>query len=100
MRKSFVPSHIPVKSPDMRLPWIKLVIILVGIWVVIGGIMYWARNAKPTPEKVVQFLQSHPVDGTSAEDRRKMMEKIANELNQLTYEQRREVRMSRKLDAF
>src|SRR5258708_28373657 len=84
----------------MRLPWIKLVIILVGIWVVIGGVIFWARSAKPTPEVVVRFLESHPVAGTSEQEREKLMEKIAAELNQLSYEQRREVRISRKLDAF
>jgi len=84
----------------MRLPWIKLVIILAGIWAVVGGVIYWARSAKPTPEGVVRYLESHPISGASEAERRRMMEKIADQLNQLNYEQRREVRMSRKLDAF
>src|SRR5665213_2338815 len=84
----------------MRLPWIKLVAVLLIIWAVVGGVIYWARSAKPTPESVMRYLNEHPVAGASPGDRGKMVEKIAKDLNQLPYEQRREVRMSRKLDGF
>jgi hypothetical protein len=84
----------------MRLPWIKLVTALLIIWAITGGIIYWARSVKPTPESVMRYLDEHPVANASARDREKAMEKIAKELNQLGYEERREVRMSRKLDAF
>jgi len=84
----------------MRLPWFKFVIVLVVIWAVAGGIIFLARTAKPTPEKVIQYLDAHPLAGISAEDQAKLVDKVAAQLNQLTYEQRREVRMSRKLDGF
>ncbi len=84
----------------MRLPWIKLVAVLLIIWAVVGGVIYWARSVKPTPESIMHYLEEHPVAGASREDRDKMLEKIAKDLNQLPYEQRREVRMSRKLDGF
>ena len=84
----------------MRLPWFKLVVTLLAIWAIAGGIIYWAHSVKPTPESVIRYLDEHPVANTSAEDRARMVEKIAKELNQLPYEERREVRMSRKLDAF
>ena len=44
----------------MRLPWFKLVIVLVAIWAVVGGIIFWARSAKPTPEAVMRYLEEHP----------------------------------------
>jgi len=84
----------------MRLPWIKLVAILLIIWAVVGGVIYWAHSVKPTPESVMRYLNEHPVASASPADRGKMVEKIAKDLNQLPYEQRREVRMSRKLDGF
>ena len=84
----------------MRLPWFKLVAVLLVIWALAGGAIYWARSVKPTPESVMRYLDGHSVASLSAEDRGKTLEKVAKELNQLSYEERREVRMSRKLDAF
>jgi len=84
----------------MRLPWIKLVGLLLALWAVIGGAIYFVRGAKPTPEKVMQYLTDHPVEKASPGERSQMVEKVAKQLNQLAYEERREVRMSRKLDGF
>jgi len=84
----------------MRLPWFKLLAALLAIWAVAGGVIFWARSAKPTPESVMRYLDQHPAANVSPQDREKMLEKIASQLNQLAYEQRREVRMSKKLDAY
>jgi len=84
----------------MRLPWLKFLIVLVAIWAVIAGVILWARSVKPTPESVMRYVDAHPAAGASPSDRANALEKIAAELNQLTYEERREVRMSRKLDAY
>jgi hypothetical protein len=84
----------------MRLPWIKFVVVFVAVWAIVGGLIFWARGAKPTPEKVRQYLDTHPVADLAPKDRAKVMETIADQLNRLPYEQRREVRMSRKLDSF
>jgi len=84
----------------MRLPWIKLVAVLLIIWAVVGGVIYWAHSVKPTPESIRQYLDAHPVANASREDRDKMVEKLAKDLNQLPYDERREVRLSRKLDGF
>src|ERR1700744_6072762 len=84
----------------MRLPWIKFVVVLVAVWVVAGGIIFWARSVKPTPEKLARYLDAHPVTGASAREEAGMVDKVAAQLNQLTYEQRREMRMGKKLDTF
>lgn len=84
----------------MRLPWIKIVAALLVIWALAGGVIYWARSVKPTPESVMHYLDAHPVADASAQEREATINKVAKQLNQLTYEQRREVRMSKKLDAF
>lgn len=84
----------------MRFPWLKLVTILLIIWAVVGGVIYWAHSAKATPESVMRYLDEHPLANASAQDRDKVMEKVAKELNKLDYGERREVRMSKKLDAF
>jgi len=82
----------------MRLPWIKLVGLLLVIWAIAGGVIYVARGAKPTPESVMRYVDEHSIENASPEKRGKMLESLAKQLNQLPYEERREVRMSRKLD--
>jgi hypothetical protein len=84
----------------MRLPWIKIVTALLVIWAIAGGIIYWAHGAKPTPDSVMRYLDEHPVANASGQEREKTIEKIAKQLNQLGYDERREVRMSKKLDGF
>jgi hypothetical protein len=84
----------------MRLPWFKLVAVLLIIWALAGGLIYWARSIKPTPESVMRYLDEHSVADASANERSRMLEKLAKQLNELSYAERREVRMSRKLDHF
>jgi hypothetical protein len=81
----------------MRLPWFKLAAVLIAIWAIAGGVIFWARSAKTTPESVVRYLDTHPI--ASAPDRGKVLEKVAAQINQLNYDQRREVRMSKDLNA-
>jgi hypothetical protein len=84
----------------MRLPLIKIVVVLLVIWAIAGAGIYWARSVKPTPESVIRYLDQHPLAEADAAGRTHAMEAVAKQLNQLGYDQRREVRMSRKLDQF
>jgi len=83
----------------MSLPWLKFVVVLLAIWAIAGGAIFWARQARPTPDSVMRYLDGHPPTQSPTE-RKRLMEKIAAQLNQLDYDQRREVRMSKKLDGF
>ena len=62
--------------------------------------MWWTRANKVTPEVLMAYVESHPIEGKAPGERRKMMEAVAKKLNHLTYEERREVRLSRRLDRF
>ena len=84
----------------MRPLWIKAVLLLLAVWLVAGGAIWWSKAHKPTPESLAAYVEKLDVSGKSATERTKEMEKIAKQLNTLTYEQRREVRLSRKLDRF
>lgn len=83
----------------MRFFRFKAVAVLVGIWVIAGAVIYFARGARPTPVSVESFAAQHPLEGKPPEERGSVLEKLARQLNQLDYDQRREVRMSRRLDA-
>ena len=84
----------------MRIPWFKIVGLLVGVWLLVGGAIYLARSARATPDSVVRYLDSNPLNGKSQHDRDEIMRKVAGQLNQFSYDQRRDVRVSRKLDGF
>lgn len=84
----------------MRLPWIKIAAALLVIWALAGGIGYWAHSARPTPETVIRYIDGHPVAGLSAGDRRSIADKLAKQLNQLTYQQRREGEVNKRVNVF
>ena len=61
--------------------------------------MYWARSAKTTPESLMRYIEAHRPEGRAAGERAKLIDTVADQLNHLSYEERRELRVSRKLDA-
>jgi hypothetical protein len=84
----------------MRSHWIKALVLLGAVWLVAGGAIFWARNARPTPESIARYVADHPVEGLSGPARERVIRKVADQLNALEYEQRREVRMSRRIEGF
>ncbi len=84
----------------MRLPWLKLLGVLAVIWLIAGTVIFFARSAKVTPESLVAYADTHPIDGKPAAERAKVIEKLAGQMNELAYEDRRGVRMSKGLDGF
>jgi hypothetical protein len=78
--------------------WFKAALVLAAIWLVAGGAIFWARSVKVTPESLTAYVDAHPVE--AAADRAEVIEKVAGQMNALNYEQRREVRMTRRMDAF
>ena len=83
-----------------RTLWIKVVTLIAAVWLIAGGIIWWMNYTKPTPERLARYLETHSLDGKGARDREKAIQTVASQLNELSYEQRREMRMGRKLDGF
>ena len=84
----------------MRSHWIKLVVIFVTIWVVVGAVIFFARSQKVTTKSVAKYLDTHPMEGSTPMVRAKVIEKLADQINRLGQEERRGVRMGRGLDGF
>lgn len=78
--------------------WIKIALVLVAIWVVAGGAIFLARSVRVTPETLVAYVEKHPLEGKSTSDRAKVIEKVADQLNSLTYDERRETRTGKRID--
>ena len=84
----------------MRPLWIKAAVSLAALWLVVGGIMMWARSVKPSPESVAKYMDTHPLEGRAPDDRKKVIDNVADQLNRLGYEERRETRMEKRPDTF
>ncbi|MGV3532908.1 MAG: hypothetical protein ACO1QR_11100 [Chthoniobacteraceae bacterium] len=84
----------------MNSHWIKAIVALAGVWLMAGGVIFWAKASKPTPEKLERYVNSNPLDGKSAAERARTIEDVAEQLNGLSYEDRQHMRMGRRLDGF
>jgi hypothetical protein len=84
----------------MRPLWIKAVLLLAVVWILAGSLIWWARSQKPTPDRLLAYVESHAIEGKSSQDRGKVIEKVAAQLNGLSYDERREIRINRRLDQF
>ena len=84
----------------MRSLWIKALLALAAIWLVVGGVSWWARSAQPTPESIARYIDANSLEGRSSGERRKVIEGVADQLNRLSYEDRRQTRIERRPDRF
>lgn len=84
----------------MRSHWIKAIAALAAVWLIAFAVIKLVERAKPTPEKLIVFVAGHPVDGRSPAQRDKVIDSVAQQLNALEYEQRRDIRVNKKLESF
>lgn len=68
---------------------------IVGIWVLAVAGYFIVKNAKVTAEKVRTYVTSVDLSKLSAADRAAALRKLADMLNRLSLEERREMRMGR-----
>jgi hypothetical protein len=70
---------------------------IAGIWVLAVAGYYIAKNAKMTAEKVQAYVAAVDLSKLSAAERAEALRKLADMLNRLTLEERREMRMGRMM---
>jgi hypothetical protein len=80
--------------------WFKAAALLAAIWLVAGAVIHWAHSVKVTPETVRTYLEAHPLENQSPAERTKVIDKIGDQMNALSFDDRREVRIGKKLDGF
>jgi hypothetical protein len=83
-----------VSNPRKRAIGIALLVI-VAIWVMAVAGYFIAKNAKVTAEKVQAYVAAIDLSKLSAADRAEALRKLADMLNRLSLEERREMRMGR-----
>ncbi len=81
-------------------PWLKIALALIGIWVVAGGVIFWARAEKVTPESLAAYIRNTDIKSKSGSDRNKAILRVEDMLNRITYEDRQALRQQRVTDGF
>lgn len=84
----------------MRPNWIKIVIVLALVWAVIGGSLWFVRSKRATPERIVAFATENQLEGRGAEERARIIEQVAAQVNRLDYEERQRMNNQRQLEGF
>ena len=67
---------------------------LVGIWVFAFSGFTFARSRKVTAEKILGFMAANDLSQASAADRARMLRELADNLNRLSYDDRRAARLN------
>jgi len=85
---------VPVKTvAEWRMaPWLKISLALLGIWAVAGGVIYWARAEKPTPQSIAAYMRSADITSKTGADRDKVIHRVEEMFNGISYEDRQELR--------
>ena len=80
----------------MRPNWLKVIVVLVALWGVVGGAMWWIKARRPTPEKIVEFIETNSLEGKSEADRLKIIDAVAEKVNSLEGAERQKVRVGKR----
>jgi hypothetical protein len=84
----------------MRPSWFKISAILAALWAVTGTVIWWIQRDRPTPERIVAFVEAHPLDGRPEAERAGIVGQVAARFNRLDYSQRQRMYAGRMLGAF
>lgn len=79
--------------------WIKLGTALLAVWLVAMGIVLLARAQKATPERVAVYFQED-LNAQSSADRAHHLKRAAAMLNELSFEERQQLRRNREQEKF
>ncbi len=84
---------------DVKFFW-RTLAILAAIWIIAAAAIWISRSASPTPEKLQAYVEGHSLEGLGDTQRAQILEKTAEQLNRLTFDQRRELRESGSVRKF
>lgn len=85
---------------NRKIIWCTGAAIIVAVWLAISAGVGATRMARPTAEKLVAQIETHPLEeGLGYSERMRRIEAVAKQLNALDFEQRQRVQFSRQLKA-
>lgn len=80
-----------------RRTWTLSGIALLSVWLVVGVAIVLANRAQPTPDAVATFAASQDFASMSTEARLNAIDELADRMNRLDFEQRRDPALQREI---
>ncbi len=78
---------------------VKGLVALVVVWALAWGIVTWAASIRPSPGKVISFIEENPLaDVEDPEERKRIIGTIATMLNEMEPDELRQLEMDRETD--
>ena len=68
--------------------WWRAGMALAAVWIVVGVGLWQARRQRPTAQKAIDFLASHPLESLPPAERMRQIEEAARQVNHLSFEER------------
>jgi hypothetical protein len=78
----------------MRGKW-RIVGLLVLVWAIAGGLIFWSRASRPTPAALATYINGHSLEGLPEAERTKVIAHVTDQLNRLDFDQRQELRKAK-----
>jgi len=80
--------------------WLKIGLVLCGIWTIAFVAIHLARGAKPTAASITAYVQKNDIKSKTGSDRKKTIANVEDMLNHLTYDERQQLRREHVTDNF
>ena len=74
--------------------WLKTVLALAAVWAFAFGTIHWLRASKPTAASITGYLSQVNLASESARDRARTLRRAADQLNDLSFEDRQRLQRS------
>ena len=84
----------------MKSYWLKIGLVVLAIWAIAAGAIFYARSRKPTAESVTAYINANDLSSKTDADRRKVIDSVADMLNHLTLDERQDLRHEHVTDRF
>ncbi len=79
---------------------LRVVGILVGVWLLAAGVIWFVRAERPTPDKIEAYLAANPLDERQDDERAEVIEAMASKVNRLEFEERRKLQRTGRAREF
>ena len=73
---------------------------VVAVWLTAFAVSKLAEASRPTPDSMLASIASNPLSNLSGSDRQQQIERLADQLNRLEFEERRELQRDPQFRAF
>ena len=80
--------------------WLKIGLVLCAIWAIAAGAIYLARSANHTALSVAGYVHANDLHSKTGGDRKKAIDHVTAMMNQISLDERQELRRERVTDDF